>query len=467
MYQFCDEQIREMLRGKTLQALCEFVNLPAKSSDFDPNWREHGYLQLACEKAAQWAKPLFPEATFEVLTHDNHTPALFFDIPATDDQIGTTLFYGHFDKQPEAQGWTNNRRPFVASIEGNCLYGRGCADDGYSFYSALTAVYALKKAHFKYGRITGLIETDEESGSADMPHWLNHIHQKCGNVAFIVVLDSTCCDYDRFWLTTSFRGCVNFTLNVQVLNQGVHSGSAGGIVPDSFRIARCLLDRLENAQTGEIADTRLNHPVAQERLNQIKETANILGQSVISEFPWHKTTQPCHNEIFESLVARGFKPQLCVVGADGLPATNQAGRVMRSHTALALSMRTPPEVDARSALKVVTEILTENPPYSADVTVTNSSAGDGWCAKLGCQWLDHALQSSCKEIFGNPPAYNCDGASIPILNLMQSHFPDAQMLVTGVLGPGSNAHGPDEMLKLDYLEKLMCVIARLLTQVEK
>ena len=467
MYKSCDAQIREMLRGKTLDALCDFVKLPAKSSDFDPDWHEHGYLQLACEKAAQWGKSLFPEATFEVLTDDEHTPALFFDIPATDDHLGTTLFYGHFDKQPEAQGWTNNRQPFVPSVEGNCLYGRGAADDGYSFYSALTAAYALKVAHIKYGRMTGLIETDEESGSADMPYWLDQIHQRCGNVALIVVLDSTSADYDRFWLTTSFRGCVNFTLNVKVLYQGVHSGSASGVVPDSFRIARCLLDRLENAQTGEITDERLNHPVAQERLNQIKETADILGQTVISEFPWHKTTQPCHNEIFESLVARGFKPQLCVVGADGLPPTDQAGRVMRSQTSLALSLRTPPEVDTQKALDAVTEILTKNPPYSADITITNASIGDGWSAKLGCRWFDRALQSSCQEVFGKSPAYDCDGASIPILNLMQSHFPNAQMLVTGVLGPGSNAHGPDEMLKLDYLEKLMCVIARLLTQVEK
>ncbi len=466
MFQSCDTTIREMLRGKTLDALCEFVKLPSKSSDFDPDWQAHGYLQEACEKAAQWGQSLFADATFEVMTAPGHTPALFFDIPATDERLGTALFYGHFDKQPEAHGWSNNRQPFVPSIEGNCLYGRGAADDGYSFYCALTAIYALKNAGIKHGRITGLIETDEESGSADMAHWLNVIDKRCGHVCLIVVLDSTSADYDRFWVTTSFRGCVNFTLNVQVLNQGVHSGSASGIVPDSFRIARSLLERLEDAQTGVVADSRLNCPIARERLEQIKATAQILGTSVTSEFPWHNATRACHEDIFESLIERGFQPKLCVVGADGLPPCNQAGRVMRDKTSLALSLRTPPELDTQAALEVVTEILTQNPPYCADVTITDGSTGNGWSAKLGCRWFDRALQDACQDVFGLAPAYNCDGASIPILNLMQSHFPDAQMLVTGVLGPGSNAHGPDEMLKLDYLEKLTGVIARLLTHVE-
>lgn len=466
MFKSCDATVRDMLRGSTLNALCEFVKIPAKSSDFDPDWQKNGYLQLACEKGAQWGKSLFPEATFEVLTAEEHTPALFFDIPASDCQIGTCLFYGHFDKQPEAHGWSNNRQAFVPSVEGNCLYGRGAADDGYSFYSALTAVYALKKANLKHGRILGLIETDEESGSADMPYWLDKIHNRCGEVSLLVVLDSTSADYERFWMTTSFRGCVNFTLNVQVLDHGVHSGSASGIVPDSFRIARCLLERLENAQTGAVSDPRLNYPIEKERLNQIKATADILGQNVISEFPWHNRTRPCYGDVFDSLVTRGFKPQLCVVGADGLPPCNQAGRVMRDKTSLALSLRTPPEVDAKIALEVVTEILTQNPPYSADVTISDASTGNGWCAKLGCTWFDQALQDGCRQVFGLAPAYNCDGASIPILNLMQSHFPRAQMLVTGVLGPESNAHGPDEMLKLDYLEKLIGVIARILTRVE-
>lgn len=467
MFKQCDNTIHTLLHGEVLERLCDFIKLPSKSPDFDPDWKAHGFLDAACNQAAAWGRSFIEDAAFEVLTSPDHTPVLFFDIPATSKEIKqSALIYGHLDKQPEAQGWTNNRSPFVPSLEGNKLYGRGAADDGYSFYSAMAAVRALKDAGIAHGRITGLIETSEESGSRDMGYWMKEIAPRCGNVGLIVVLDSTCSDYERMWLTTSFRGCINLTLNVKVLERSVHSGSASSIVPDSFRIARSLLSRVEDEKTGEINDPRLNCPIEPERLKQIRATAEIIGANVFSEFPWYKSAHACQTDVFEAMATRGFKPALCVIGADGLPPCSTAGRVMRQETSLALSMRTPPKLDAKDALDALTEILTANPPYGADVTVTNTSAGDGWMAKMGCEWFDKAIDTSSREVFGCAPAYNCDGASISTLKRMQSHFESAQMLVTGVLGPQSNAHGPDEMLRLDYLEKLTCVIARVLSRME-
>ncbi len=468
MFSKCDQTIHSLLRGHSLDALCDFVRIPCKSSDFDPDWESNGLLKKACETAASWAQKLLPDAKFEVLTAPNKTPALFFDIPASSPSYTkSALIYGHLDKQPEAQGWTQGREPFVPSLEGEALYGRGAADDGYSFYSAITAVCALRTANIDHCRVVGLIETDEESGSGDMQFWLEQIQHRCGDVSLILVLDGTAADYERMWMTTSFRGCINLTLNVQVLSQAVHSGSASGIVPDSFRIARFLLERIEDSRTGEILLPELTHPIEEERLQQIKATSEILGETVLTEFPWHKKTHAAQDTVFDNLVTRGFKPQMCIVGAEGLPPISQAGRVIRTQTSLALSLRTPPQVDTENALKAISKTLTQDAPYGAEITITDSSAGNGWSAKVGCHWFDKALDISAREVFGQPVAQNCDGASIPTLSLLQSYFQDAQMLVTGVLGPGSNAHGPDEMLRLDYLDKLTGVIARLFTRVEK
>lgn len=460
-----DGVIAELLAGNVTNELKRFVELPAKSSDFDPAWEKNGFLLSACQHAADWATPFFPNAVFEVLSAPGKTPALFFDIHATDKATtGTAFFYGHFDKQPEAEGWSNGRQPFVPSLEEHRLYGRGAADDGYSFYAAITAIRALDSAGIGRPRCVGLIETDEESGSRDIEYWLERVSDRIRNATVGIILDGTCCDYDRLWATVSFRGCVNLTLNVRVLEHGVHSGQASGIVPDSFMIARALLSRIEDPATGEITLPALRTTIPEERLTQLKTTAAILGESVMQEFPWFGGTRARNNSVLENLIARSSRTQLAVVGAQGLPAIADAGRVLRPETSLALSLRTPPELSAQAALESLSHELTRDPPFGAHVSVTDTSAGDGWCNRVQSNRYDEALISSSNEVFGRRPGYNCDGASIPTLSLMESFMPGAKLLVTGVLGPESNAHGPDEMLRLDYLEKLISAVARIVVR---
>ena len=326
-FAIADSVVARLLAGGVTDELKRFVELPSKSSDFDPDWESHGFLLSACRRAADWAAPLFPNAVFEVLNDPGKTPALFFDIPATDSATaGPVFFYGHFDKQPEAENWTNGRRPFVPSLEGNRLYGRGAADDGYSFYAALTALQALDAAGIGRARCVGLIETDEESGSRDIEHWLSHVAERIGGATLGIILDGTCCDYKRLWATTSFRGCVNLTLNVRVLEHAVHSGQAAGIVPDSFMIARALLSRIEDAATGEVTLPALQVPVSEERLEQLTTTAAILGEAVMLEFPWFGKTHARSASVLENLAARSSKAQLAVIGnVAGAFAAHAAG----------------------------------------------------------------------------------------------------------------------------------------------
>lgn len=450
----------------TLDALIDFVRLPAKSPAFDADWEKHNFLKIACQKATQWGQRQFPQGTFEVLEAQGRTPCLFFDIPANGSvSKQTAFFYGHLDKQPESTGWTKNRAPFKPVIEDHRLYGRGCADDGYSIYAALTAIKALEEANIPHPQCCGLIETREESGSEDLPYWLSTIAPRCGKVGLVTVLDSAAGDYDRLWITTSFRGVVATTLRVRVLNHGVHSGTASGIVPDSFMIARDLLNRIERSHTGYIDDPAFNCEIPPERLRQLKATAQLLGEKAINDFPWASTTKPRFKTLTQNLIAQTWKPQLAIIGAEGLPPLSEAGNVLRPETALRLSIRIPPCVDAQAALSSITQNLTVNIPFGATVSLENSHADAGWNASEDAPWFKNAVANVSRSLFNTPAGYIAEGGSIPILNLFEDTFEGTQMFVTGVLGPASNAHGPDEMLDLAYVAKLTTAVAEILRSV--
>ena len=354
MFKKVDQTVAQLWKESTLPALEDFVRLPAKSPAFDADWEAHGVLLDACRKAARWGQTLFPQATFDVLTAPSITPCLFFDIPAfgTDASEASVLCYGHLDKQPENSGWTGNRAPFKPVVEDGKLYGRGCADDGYSVYSALTAVKALEVNAVSHPRICGLIETGEESGSPDLSYWLRMTAPRMKNTALILVLDSTAGDYERLWITSSFRGTVGVTLRVKVLNHGVHSGSASGIVPESFMIIRELLDRLENSRTGEILLPEFHCRIPENRKEQIRAVADLIGGDLCSHFPWAGQTAMRYDSAAENILEQTWKPQLAVIGAEGLPELQHAGNVLRSETALRLSIRIPPYTEPQTFLSM-------------------------------------------------------------------------------------------------------------------
>ena len=445
--------------------LVDYVRIPAKSPHFDPAWQANGHIEKVIKLAEAWARAQPVRGLqVEIVRLPGRTPLLVFEVPATSVASGerTVLLYGHLDKQPEMVGWRDGFGPWIPVIEDGKLYGRGGADDGYAVFAALAAIGALQADGVPHARCVGMIETCEESGSYDLPAYLEALSARMGRVDFVVGLDSGCGDYERLWMTTSLRGLAAGTLTVDVLTEGVHSGHASGIVPSSFRIARHLLDRLEDASSGYIRPSLFHVQIPLERAEQTIATAAIMGDTVIHEFPFAGDTGPVDSDRTEALLNRSWRPALSVVGADGLPAIANAGNVLRPRTALKLSLRLPPTLDGEKATHDLKYLLEADPPHNATVKFEADQGASGWNAAPTAPWLARALDDASQAYYGKPAAAIGEGGTIPFMAMLGRQFPDAQFLITGVLGPHSNAHGPNEFLHVPYAKKLTACVAHAL-----
>lgn len=454
-----------------LKRITEYIKVPAKSPGFDQDWDSHGYLKHVVEEAADWVKKQNVSGlALEIIKLPGRTPVLFFDVPATggiEDQK-TVLLYGHLDKQPEMSGWLEGFGPWQPRLFEDKLFGRGSADDGYAVYAAIGAILALDDQNVPRPRCVGLIETDEESGSGDLPIYLELLAPRMGDVQLVIALDSGAGNYDQLWVTTSLRGLVNGTLNVKVLTEGVHSGDAGGVVPSSFRVARRLLDRLDDSRTGVVKPDAFSAPIPAERLTQAAAAAAILGDSMWQRFPWDSCcndggarifVEPTTRDPVELILNRTWRAALAVTGADGLPPIASAGNVQRPYTSLKLSLRLPPTVNGDAAAAALKATLEEDPPHNAVVSFAADSAATGWNAPPLAAWLAPLLNHASEAQFGKPAAFMGEGGTIPFMGMLGAKFPHAQMLVTGVLGPKSNAHGPNEFLHIPYAKKVTSATA--------
>jgi acetylornithine deacetylase/succinyl-diaminopimelate desuccinylase-like protein len=457
--------------------LVEYVKVPAKSPAFDASWSAHGHLGEVIKSADAWARAQKIEGlVVEIVEIPGKTPCLFFDVPATNGLGGdkTVLFYGHLDKQPEMVGWRDKFGPWTPVIEDGKLYGRGAADDGYAIYAALTVIAALDGQKVPRPRCVGIIETCEESGSPDLPEYLAKLAPRFGDVQLVAGLDSGCGNYEQLWMTTSLRGLAGGTLTVEILDEGVHSGKASGIVPSSFRIARQLLNRLDDPETGRLIDPAFHAAIPAERLEQAKAAGEILGDQVWKEFPWvgcthgpdaHAHALPTTKDPVEAILNRSWRPALSVTGAGGFPTIDSAGNVLRPKTALKLSLRLPPTVDGQQATAAMKRLLETNPPYNARVSFSGDWGATGWNAPQTAPWLKRAADEASRAAFGKDAAWMGEGGTIPFMNMLGEKFPRAQFLITGVLGPHSNAHGPNEFLHIPYVKQLSAAVASIVAAV--
>ena len=452
--------------------LQEYIRIPNVSVAYDAGWAQAGHMTHATELLRQWCDRhvanRIPGATVEVHELEGRTPLLLVDVPpsvdagpATPDHPDTVLLYGHLDKQPPFSGWRDGLGPWEPVIDGDRLYGRGAADDGYSTFSAVAAIEAVREAGGAHRRCVVLIEASEESGSPDLPAHLEGLGDRLGEPSLVIALDSWCGDYDRLWITTSLRGLVDMTLQVDVLTEGVHSGSAGGVVPSSFRILRHLLDRIEDAASGELLLPQLHVDIPDGRLRQIAATSPDLGDFT-DRFPFAGTTRPALATTEQMLVARTWRPSLEIVGIEGAPPPGQAGNVLRPSTAVKLSVRIPPTADAAVAAEALERRLTADPPYGAQVTLRHGSAEAGWHAPPELPWLARAIDKASNAAFERAPRSLGEGGTIPFMGMLGRRFPQAQFVITGVLGPESNAHGPNEFLHLPAAHKVTTAVAHLL-----
>jgi len=457
-----------------VKQLTDYIAIPAKSPTFDQDWAKHGYIETVVRNAASWIEAQkVAGLTLEIVRLPGRTPVLFFEVAATRAASAqTVLMYGHLDKQPEFNGWRSDLGPWQPKYEDDKLYGRGGADDGYAVYASIAAVQALKAQNVPHPRIVGIIETSEESGSPDLLPYVDALRSRLGEVALVICLDSGAGNYDQLWLTTSLRGMASGTLKVEILTEGVHSGDASGLVPSSFRIMRQVLDRLEDSKTGRLLPQSFHCEIPAERLAQAKATAAILGDEVYKRFPWAHYdcggstafALPTTTDPVQALVNRTWTPTLSVTGAEGFPSLQDAGNVLRPYTAFKLSLRLPPLVDAAQAVRELKTLLEDNAPYQAKVTFEGGSAATGWNAPATASWFERALDEASQAHFGAGCGYIGQGGTIPLMNMLSTGFPKSQMMVCGVLGPRSNAHGPNEFLHVPYAKKLTAAVAQVIAQ---
>jgi acetylornithine deacetylase/succinyl-diaminopimelate desuccinylase-like protein len=454
--------------------LTDYIAIPAKSPMFDADWVANGFIDTVVRNTARWIEAQkVPGLTLEIVRLPGQTPVLYFEVAATRSNAQqTVLMYGHLDKQPEFSGWRSDLGPWTPKYQDGKLYGRGGADDGYAAYAAIAAIQALKSQKVEHPRIVGLIETCEESGSPNLLQYIDVLGSRLGDVGLVVCLDSGAGNYDQLWLTNSLRGVAGGVLKVQILSEGVHSGDASGLVPSSFRILRQVLDRLEDSATGRLLPAAFHCEVPAERLAQAKATAEILGDAVHQNFPWmhydcggdQRFALPTTTDPLQGLLNRTWSPTLSVVGVDGFPDMKDAGNVLRPYTAFKLSLRLPPLVDAETAVQQLKTLLEDNAPYQAQVTFAPGGQATGWNAPDTAPWFEKALDEASSAYFGAPCGYVGQGGTIPLMNMLSKGFPKAQMMVCGVLGPKSNAHGPNEFLHVPYAKKLTAAVAQVIAQ---
>jgi len=460
-----DRFIADKWDDEIVPQLVEYIRIPNKSPMFDTQWAQHGYMDAAVALMEAWAKAqAIPGLVVEVVQLDGRTPLIYLEVPATGEGTGEdcVLLYGHLDKQPEMTGWDEGLGPWTPVLKGDRLYGRGGADDGYAIFGSLAAIQALQEQGTPHARCVILIEACEESGSYDLPAYVDHLADRIGKPSLVVCLDSGCGNYEQLWCTTSLRGLAGGNLTVRVLEEGVHSGDASGIVPSSFRLLRQLLSRIEDEASGRILLEGLHVAVPEDRMAQARKVAEVLGDAVFDKFPFLPGMTPMTPDLTELVLNRTWRPALSVTGVDGIPPLASAGNVLRPHTAVKLSLRLPPTLDGKRAGELLKQTLLRDPPNGAQVTLELEKASAGWNAPAMAPWLEKAIDAASHEFFGAPAMYMGEGGSIPFMGMLGEKFPGAQFMITGVLGPHSNAHGPNEFLHIPMGKKVTASVARVI-----
>ncbi len=441
--------------------LSEYIRIPNKSAAFDPDWKANGHMERVVARFERWAREQqLSGMKIEVLRLEQRTPLLFIEVEGSSHDC--VLLYGHLDKQPEMAGWREGLDPWRPVLLDDRLYGRGAADDGYAMFACLSAIGALQAQGAPHARCVVLIEACEESGSFDLPFYIDHLAGRIGRPSLVIALDSGCGNYEQLWLTTSLRGLVGGTLTAEVLTEGVHSGDAGGVIADSFRIVRQLLSRIEDEHSGRIIPAEFHVSIPDARQKQAAAAAAILGDDIRGRYPFKPGMRPVSNDRTELILNRTWRPALAIIGGDGLPGAANAGNVMRPLTALKLSIRLPPTCDARAASQALKTLLEKDPPYGATVRFEGNWGATGWNAPELAPWLERSLEEASRAYFGKPPAYMGEGGTIPFMAMLGERFPEAAFVVTGVLGPHANAHGPNEFLHLPTARRLTCCVAKVL-----
>ncbi len=481
------DQAIEAWEGDALGVLCDYLLIPAKSPAYEPDWATAGHLDRAAELLADWCRSrLAPIAgsQVEIVRLAGLTPVLVLEIPGFGDGPGgtyagigggrssvgadgpaepTVLVYGHLDKQPKMAGWSDGLSPWNPVRRGMRLYGRGGADDGYSVLAAVTAIEAIHAHGGSHARCIVVVEASEESGSPHLPAYVDALRPRLGRVDLVIALDSGGPTFDRLWTTKSLRGLVNGRLDVSTHTVGIHSGGFGGIGPSTFRILRRLLERIEDAETGRILLDEAHVTIPASHVAAASALASLLGYDAIAaRVPFLPGVTPVDADPTELVLNTTWRPVLEVTGIEGAPAIASAGNVLRPSTSVKLSLRIPPTADATTVATALAQALEADPPYGAHVDYEVLERASGWSAPETAPWLSEALEQASQAFWGAPAGSTGEGGSIPFMGMLGAMFPEAQFVIMGVIGPGTNEHGPDEFLHLPSAVNITAAVASVL-----
>jgi len=457
------EDIAKKWDDDIIPQLKEYIKIPCKSVMFDADWEEHGYIDQAMTLIMDWCgKQPIKDMDMQLYRDKGRTPLLLIDIPGQGDD--TILLYGHMDKQPEMVGWDDDKGPWLPVMQDDKLYGRGGADDGYAAFAALTAIASLQARDIPHARCVLLIEASEESGSVDLPHYLEKYADKIGSPDLVIALDSGALNYEQMWSTTSLRGVMSVKLHIEALKNGIHSGVGSGVAPSVFGILRELLGRIEDANTNAILLKALQADIPQQRRDQAKQAADIVGDAFYESIPFYEKTKAVCDQVDEAILNRTWRPSLTVIGMDGIPSVEAGGNVTLPELTVKLSFRLAPTCAPEAAAAVIKSVLEKDPPHQATVTCDVLELGPGWHAPPVSAWLAAACNRASEFFYDKPTAYLGEGGSIPFMGMLGEMYPQAQFLITGVLGPQSNAHGPNEFLHIPMAKKLTGTVAAVIAE---
>eukprot|EP01084_Bolivina_argentea_P238309 400373_1 len=452
--------------------LSEFIKVPNQSPDFDPEWNTNGLQEEALGILVNWVNAQnVIGLQVEVIKDENRTPLIFVQVDANDASLQdtTVLMYGHFDKQPPlTDQWDPGLGPYTPVVKDGKLYGRAGADDGYSIMAAITSIKVAQEQNEPHPRCIIMIEGGEESGSPDMVYYLNKLLDRIGTPKIVMALDASAQDWDQLWMTVSLRGIVGLNLRCQLLSEGIHSGNSG-LVRDSFHVLRLILSRIDNAETGEML-TELQVDIPETHINYAKEGANILGDKVWTKIPFFNDEGlpqipqviDYPSLLYELILENTWRPQLAIIGMDGMPNLS-GGNVLRAFTTAKLSIRTAPSMDVNIAADIIQQECERKPtPWGANVIADITTVSKGFVTPEFEQWLVDSMQKASIEYFGKSAQFNGEGGTLPFMADLKEIFPQAQFIITGILGPNSNAHGPNEFLNIDFTKKIMASVAHIL-----
>ena len=450
-----------------VKGLCEFIEVPNLTPMVDPNYLTNGLNEKAMALVDDYINKLeIKGISKKIFQPDGMTPLIVYAVDkaegGSDAQI---MFYGHLDKQPWMDGWDEGLGPTKPVIRGEYLYGRGGGDDGYSPFSTMLAIKNAQLQGIKHSRIVLVLETEEESGSPNLINLLNIAKDFIGNPDYLFCLDSGAFDYNQLWLTSSLRGITLMDVTVKAGKGGYHSGEVGGIVPETFRVMRHLLNRLDDPKTG-LPMEELNTELPAYARPEAERMVALSGEAMCKKYKMEEGVKYCSQDnLVEMYLNNTWRANLSVTGAGGLPDYNRAGNVVRPQTTLRLSYRLPPNMDCHKAAAIVKQKLTTDVPHDCIVEIKGDHNGNGWCMKDPEPWFHDVINNASKNFYDREYGSYGMGGSIPFLSQLGGLYPNTFIVALGLLGPQSNAHAPNESVNLTYAKKLTMCMSHILVDV--